>query len=83
MNDDFISFCFNFFGSRFNNCVDESVGVIMLKSFGKAVLVLLMPVGVVLAGFTLSHEIMKWGAIIFLSLVALATATALFWINED
>ncbi len=55
----------------------------MLKSFGKAVLVLLMPVGVVLAGFNLQTEIMKWAAIIFLSLVALATATALFWINED
>ena len=55
----------------------------MLKSFGKAVLVLLMPVGVVLAGFNLSHDVMKWSAIIFLSLVALATATALFWISED
>ena len=55
----------------------------MLKAFGKAILVLLMPAGIVLAGFTLSHEVMKWSAVGFLSLVAIATLTVWFWVDED
>ena len=55
----------------------------MLKSFGKAMIVLFFPVVVVLAGFHLNHQYMKWGAIGFLSIVAIVTATLLFWIHED
>ena len=50
----------------------------MLKSFGKAILVLSLFVLIIVAGFHLETRIMKWAAVIFFGSIAIAVTTFIF-----
>ena len=56
---------------------------IMLKAFGKAILVLSLLMLLIIAGFNLPFWIMKWVAVVFFGGIAIAVTTLLFWISEE